>query len=197
MHSAHDPQRRRLMSTLAALSLAGPASATAASGDKRISGSSSLVAYFSRSGNTRVVAGMIQRTLGADLFEIRPVTPYPEDYAATVAQATRERERGDLPALAGRVEHLSAYDTIFLGFPVWGMTLPAVLRSFLRNHDLAGKTLIPFITHGDYGVGDSLSTLTRLASRATMGRAFVLQCDQERTTGERVMAWMKDSRLRP
>ena len=36
-----------------------------------------LVAYFSRSGNTRVVAGHVRRALGTDLFEIQPAQPYP------------------------------------------------------------------------------------------------------------------------
>lgn len=58
------------------------------------SGSRILVAYFSRSGNTRVVAGLIQRGLGADLFEIRPAYPYPEDYLQTVEQARQERDSG-------------------------------------------------------------------------------------------------------
>ena len=32
----------------------------------------SLVAYFTRTGNTRVIAGQIRRALGADMFEIEP-----------------------------------------------------------------------------------------------------------------------------
>jgi Flavodoxin len=53
-----------------------------------------LVAYFSRTGNTRVVAGLIQRAFGADLFEIVPTAPYPDEYLATVEQARQERDRG-------------------------------------------------------------------------------------------------------
>jgi hypothetical protein len=49
-------------------------------------GGTTLVAYFSRTGNTRVIAGQIQRVRGATLFEIKPAAPYPEDYERTVAQ---------------------------------------------------------------------------------------------------------------
>lgn len=57
------------------------------------SGSSEIpVAYLSRIGNTSVIAGQIRRARGATLFEIRPATPYPEDYEGTVEQARRERQ---------------------------------------------------------------------------------------------------------
>jgi hypothetical protein len=80
-----------------------------------------LVAYFSRSGNTRVIAGQIHRAPSdAVLFEIEPATPYPEDYEQTVEQARRERDRGYEPPLKSTVPNIAAYETIFLGFPVWG-----------------------------------------------------------------------------
>ena len=63
---------------------------------------------------------LLSRDLQADLFEIEPATPYPADYFATVEQATQERERNDLPPLKAPVSNLAAYDTIFLGFPIWG-----------------------------------------------------------------------------
>ena len=50
---------------------------------------------------------------------------------------------------------------MFLGFPIWGMALPAPVRTFLTTHDLAGKTLVPFITHGGYGTGDAPGTAGR------------------------------------
>ncbi len=78
-----------------------------------------LVVYLTRSGNTRVIAETLHRALPADLFEIRPARPYPEDYEEHVAQATRERESGYEPPLAERVSNMAAYDEIFLGFPIW------------------------------------------------------------------------------
>jgi flavodoxin len=49
------------------------------------------VAYFSRSGNTQVVAGVISRSLQAHLFEIEPAKTYPADSFETVEQARQER----------------------------------------------------------------------------------------------------------
>jgi flavodoxin len=76
------------------------------------------VAYFSRSGNTRVVAGLIQRGLRADIFEIRPAKNYPEDYLDTVEQARQERDSGVEPTLESKVREMADYDILFLGFPI-------------------------------------------------------------------------------
>lgn len=152
-----------------------------------------LVAYFSRTGNTRVIAGQIQLARGAEIFEIQPATPYPEDYEQVVAQARRERDSGFEPALQARVPDIADYSTVFLGFPIWGGTAPPIIRSFLSNHDLAGKTLIPFITHGGYGLGNSLTVLAAHAPQAQLLDAgLTMEADQERRTLERVTDWLRD-----
>jgi menaquinone-dependent protoporphyrinogen IX oxidase len=110
------------------------ANAQAASGSGSV-----LVAYFTRTGNTQVIARQIRRALDADLFEIQPAELYPEDYEETVAQATRERESGFEPPLAALVANIDRYETVFLGFPIWGMSAPSVIRSFLSGHDSRGR----------------------------------------------------------
>lgn len=90
--------RRTLMTALAALPVSGAAQAASAGGEMRRQGSKTLVAYFSRSGNTRVVAGLIHRARSTDLFEIVPAAAYPEDYLETVEQARKERDAGYAPA---------------------------------------------------------------------------------------------------
>ena len=164
---------------------AGPANAQSAPSAARI-----LVAYFSRSGNTRLVARQIRRGVNADLFEIAPAAEYPEDYETLVRQAQDETERGYRPPLRDSAPDLGAYDTILLGFPIWGMTAPPLIRSFLAAHDLVGKTLVPFITHGGYGRGQSLKVLAEHAPRARLRNGFVMQADQERQTLAQVTKWL-------
>lgn len=172
--------------------LAIGAAAGASSGARSQSGSATLVAYLTRSGNTRVIAGQISRDLGANLFEIRTSQPYPEDYEEMVAQAERERLQGFEPPLAELVEDVVSYRTVFLGFPIWGMTAPSVIRSFLSNHDLTGKRIIPFITHGGYGVGNSLEVVAAHAPDAEILQEFSLECDQERQTMQTVRGWLAE-----
>lgn len=145
---------------------------------------------MSRSGNTRVIAGQVQRYLSADMFEIVPAQAYPEDYRQTVDQAAKETDSGFEPQLKGLVANIASYEVIFLGAPIWGMTAPPLIRSFLSNHDLSGKTLAPFITHGGYGAGQAMQVVAQHAPGARIEEAFIIQRDQERDTLEPVSRWL-------
>jgi hypothetical protein len=134
--------------------------------------------------------------MSTDLFEIRPAVPYPDDYLATVEQARLERDRRDEPALAAAVPNMARYETLYLGFPIWGETAPPIIRSFLKAHDLVGKTVIPFVTHGGYGLGNSQSVLASHAPKARLQRCFSMQADQERQTMDRVNGWLEESNTR-
>ncbi len=182
--------RRALLAAPGLLPLAVQSSLAQAGGGPPMATSKILVAYVSRSGNTRVIAGTLARELKADLFEIRPRDAYPDDYEATVAEATRQREAGFEPPLQASVADIGAYDTVYLGLPVWGETAPPVIRSFLRAHDLTGKTLRPFITHGGFGPGSSMAVITAHAPGATIEPPFVMEADQERRTLTAVRGWL-------
>lgn len=188
--------RRAFITALGAVPLAGSAVAAEPSGAARPRDAKTRVAYFSRSGNTQVVAGLLQRALNADLFRIEPATPYPEDYLETVEMAQRERDSGRERPLAARMSTMARVETLYLGFPIWGQTAPPIIRAFLSAHDLSGRTVIPFITHGGYGLGDSLAVLARLAPKAQIREGFVMEADQERRTMERVNDWMKRANVR-
>jgi flavodoxin len=184
--------RREALTTALSLSLVAGLSLSARSSAAQQVPSSAkiLVVYFSRTGNTRVIAGQIRRAYDADLFEIQPAAPYPEDYEAVVSQAQRERDAGYQPPLGATIPNIRSYDVIFLGFPIWGMTTPPVIRSFLSDHDLSGKTLIPFVTHGGYGRGESMTVVAEHAPRSRLLGGFTMQADQERETLSQVTRWL-------
>lgn len=155
-----------------------------------------LVAYFTRTGNTRLIAGAVRQKTGADLFEIQPAVAYPDDYEATVAQAEREKQTGYEPPLKASVGEIGAYNKLYLGFPIWGSTAPTVIKSFLSKHDLAGKELVPLITHGGYGAGDSLAVLRRMAPKARIGKPLIIKMDQERAILREVTSWLQTTGAR-
>lgn len=187
----NDLSRRMVLAASALWPLMGATSACAQpAGTKSGAGAKMLVAFFTRSGNTQVIAGTIHRALKTDLFQIRPARPYPEDYEENVRQAAAETARGYEPPLEARVTNVAAYDDIFLGHPVWGMTLPPVIRSFLRAHDFRGKTIRPFITHGGYGLGNCVELLASHAPGARIEKPFVMEADQEKRTLGEVRGWL-------
>lgn len=183
--------RRNLLKALPLTAVSFALAATRTAAQEQAAGSGrTLVAYYSRTGNTAVIARQIRRARDAALFQIKTAAPYPEDYEETVEQARRETRSGYLPPLAHVVADMSQYDTIYLGLPIWGMTAPPVIRSFLMAHDLSGKTVVPFITHGGYGLGNSVDVLRAHMRGADLRPAFSMEADQERRTLEQVSGWL-------
>lgn len=111
-----------------------------------------LVAWFSRTGNTKAVADTVAGLTGGDLFELIPEKPYPSDYNAVLTQAQQELNDNARPALTSRLEDISQYDVIFIGFPIWHGNTPMLVRTFLEEYDFTGKTIVPFSTSGSSGI---------------------------------------------
>lgn len=91
-----------------------------------------LVAYFSHTGNTEIIANMIAEQTGGDLFYVETTTVYPEEYNDLIAQARQEQDDDARPELASSVEDMDAYDTVFIGYPNWWGTMPMTMFTFLR-----------------------------------------------------------------
>lgn len=100
-----------------------------------------LVAYYSRSGNTKKIADMIHAQVGGDTFRIRTVKDYPESYDEMLDVATTERNQNARPKLTGRVENMESYDVIFVGYPIWWGDTPMAILTFLESYNLEGKTI--------------------------------------------------------
>ena len=106
-------------------------------------------------GNTGVMAHMIAEASGGELFSIRTVEPYPNNYNDTVDVGETEKNNGIYPELATHIENLDQYDTIFVGFPIWWYVAPTIINTFLESYDFSGKTIVPFATSGGSGMGNT------------------------------------------
>ena len=133
--------------------------------------SSTLVAYFSATGNTENIANHLTAILGADLYEIVPEVPYTSEdlnYSSEDCRANQEQNDPDArPAIDGSVNRMENYEVIFLGYPIWWGDAPKIISTFLESYDLTGKTIVPFCTSGSSGIGSSASALESLTSGAT------------------------------
>ena len=129
-----------------------------------------LVAYFSASGTTAKVAKELAAAVGADLFEITPAKPYTRaDLNWQDKQSRTTIEMNDeacRPAIVGTVADMAAYDTVFLGFPVWWYVEPRIIDTFLEAYDFSGKTIVPFATSGGSGLGQAPKRMKALAPGA-------------------------------
>jgi len=124
-----------------------------------------LIVYFSQSGNTRKLAGIIHAAVGGDVAEIA------ESGAADV--------------------DLSRYDTVFVGTPNWAATLTPAVKNFLTANDLSGKTVVPFCTHGMGGLQNVASDMAKLCPNSTVLKSFAVKGVEVDSAPEKVGAWLK------
>ncbi len=133
--------------------------------------SKTLVAYFTYSGNAKKMAEKVAGIAGADLFEIKRETPYSSDYQTCVDEARKELKENARPELTGKVENMSQYDTLILGFPNWCSTCPMPVLSFVEAYDLCGKNIYAFVTNGGGGCGNSTDDIKKSAAGAVVTEA--------------------------
>lgn len=133
-----------------------------------VSGASLLQKNNEILGSTQYVAQLIQKQTGGDLFRIETVKPYPRQHDALLQYAEQEQKNGVHPEIKTKIQNMSDYDTIFVGYPIWWYKMPMVLYSFFTQYDFSGKTIIPFTTHGGSRFADSLSEIHRLQPKATL-----------------------------
>jgi len=133
---------------------------------KDLENKKNLVAYFSHTGNTREIANQIHNITDSDIFEIKPIEDYPNNYQAVVDQAKKEINLNYKPALKTQIKNIESYDVIFVGSPNWWGTIAPPVATFLSTYNFEGKTIIPFITHGGSHMGRSVSDIKTLCPTA-------------------------------
>jgi len=196
----------RLMITLFILIFSGCLQAQDASQDKQAAFSNKkiLIVYLSRTNNTKAIAQLIQKNVGGKLVALELVKPYPENYKAIIEQVANENAAGFLPPLKTKIDSIDKYDVVFVGFPTWGMQLPPPMKSFLKQYDLSGKTIIPFNTNAGYGVGSSFETLKKLSPNSKVlegfstkggverdGVYFVIKGEKEKQAQIEIKKWLE------
>ena len=129
-----------------------------------------LVAYFSASGVTKKLASTLAEASGGDLFEIVPAEPYTKSDLNWMNPKSRSsvemKDRSSRPAIASKIDDISSYDAVFVGFPVWWYREPSIIDTFAGQYDFTGKTIIPFATSGSSGIGSSGENIAAIAKGA-------------------------------
>ena len=164
---ASEPESgQRVQSDAAAVrgsEIADEPAADAPANEGAASAGATLVAYFSATGNTESVATAIADRLGADVFAIEAAEPYTDadlNYNDDASRTSVERADGTNPELAQVTpDDWADYDTVFLGYPIWCGSLPMPVRTFLDEHDLGGKTILPFCTNEGSGLARTVDEL--------------------------------------
>ncbi len=139
----------------------------------------SLVAYYSLTGKTKLVAQAIAETLDATLLEITETKPRRPGFAIYLT--------GGFAALTNRGSEISPsdidlkqYDTIFLGCPVWSFRPAPAINSFIYQTDFEGRRVVPFVTMGGSDARKALDNMTAKIERRNgkVAGSFALTSDK-------------------
>ncbi len=154
-----------------------------------------LIAFFSWGGNTKGIAQEIQSQTGSDLFEIELVNPYSSDYSTVLDEAQHDQNIQARPEIKNRVENFEQYGTILLGYPNWWASIPMPVASFLEEYDFAGKTIIPFCSHGGGRFGQSLTAIAKLAPDAELGAGLSVHYSGGSGLAGDVAGWLRENQI--
>ena len=118
-----------------------------------------LVAYFSATGTTKRVAEKLAAAVNADIYEIKPLTPYTSAdlnwHDSNSRSSVEMKDKNARPEIAEDNFSVKDYDVIYLGFPIWWGTAPRIVNTFLEKQDFSNKKIILFATSGSSGIGNT------------------------------------------
>ena len=146
----------------------------------------SLVVYFSlageqynvgniKEGNTSIIAKFISEETGSEIFELETQKPYQTDSYSRLTQIAKdEQNKKARPTLKADID-ITAYDTIYIGYPNWWGDMPMPVYTFLEAHDWKGKTIIPFCTHEGSGLSGTESRIRSTCKGATVEKGLAVQ----------------------
>ncbi len=166
-----------------------------------------LIAYYSRKGenyfsgtiksvakgNTEIVAEAIQKKVGGDLFEIETEKNYPADYTECTVVAKEELRSKARPDLRKYLDDISAYDTIYIGYPCWWGLPPMAVFTFLEHYDFSGKKIITFTTHEGSGFGGSISQIQKSCPNSKVVKGIAIHGSDAKNCEKEVDRWIDRS----
>ena len=160
----------------------------------------SLIIYFSRAdenyavgyitkGNTEVIAEYIKEIVGADMFKVEPLNPYPVNYMECIEEA-KIRTREHNAAIKNNMPDISSYEVIYIGSPIYWGGMPEELFTALKDHDYNGKIIRPFTTHEGSGLSEIPRQLKEICIGAEVKDGLAIFGSQVNNSKEEVENWI-------
>lgn len=142
-------------------------------------------------GNTQYIAELIRDETKTDLFEIIPQQPYSDVYEKVRDRAEQEQERDARPKIKNKIDNISQYDTIYVGYPIWWSDMPQIMYTFFDTYDLSGKAIIPFCTHAGSGLSGTVGRIQNLEPQADVYKGLAIYRTDVTDSDSRVKSWIQ------
>lgn len=144
-------------------------------------------------GNVAQFASWIAEETEGELFSIQVTEPYPPDWDGCLNRANKEKSENARPELVQTVEDMENYDVVFLGYPNWWYSCPMAIFSFIEAHDLSGKQIYLFCSHGTGGLARSVQDITEVLSDSNIsGNVFDAYEEDTADSRSEIEEWIKE-----
>ncbi|ADP77956.1 flavodoxin/nitric oxide synthase [Methanothermus fervidus DSM 2088] len=116
-----------------------------------------IVIYYSRTGNTEVVAKTIAKETKAELVKIEDLKNRRGFFGIFLAivDALLKKKTDITP----RSIDLKKYDVIYIGSPVWARNPAPAILTFIDNSDFSNKNVVIFVTMAAHGGDNAIKTM--------------------------------------
>jgi flavodoxin len=135
-----------------------------------------LVVYYSKTGNTKVVAEMIAKAMSADVERLVE-TQAKRGGLLGYLRSGGDAMRGRKSVIAVPKTRATDYDLIVVGSPVWGWDLAPAVRTYLSEADTATKRVALFCTMGSSGEAKTFRSMKGLLSQAQVIAELAIRQD--------------------
>ena len=166
----------------------------------------SIVIYFSRAdenyfggemkyvdkGNTEVIAEFIKDIVGADMFKVEPVNPYPSNYMECIEEA-KVRTREHNAPIKENIPDISNYEVVYVGSPIYWGGMPEELFTALKGLDFTGKIVRPFTTHEGSGLSGVPRQLKEICRGAEVLDGLAIIGSEVKSSKQKVEEWIKNN----
>jgi flavodoxin len=120
-----------------------------------------LVVYYSKTGNTRLVAKELAQNLNADLEELTETQPK-EGIIGMIVAGTGAALQNSTP-INDLKHQVADYDLVIIGTPIWAWTMSNPIRGFFEKNKQNLKKVAFFATMGNSGDKRTFSHMEKLS----------------------------------
>jgi len=150
-----------------------------------------IVVYYSYSGNTHKVSGLLKDELSGASYQTELLRLKPLDESSSfLGQCKRSFLKKEASLGNNLTFDVSGYDLVALGTPVWAFGMAPAMRTYFNKcSGLTGKKVVIFVTCGSgAGVGKCVKEMISIsqAKGASDTRSFIISqsrlSDEEKVT---------------
>ena len=136
------------------------------------------------------IAQNLHSKIGGDIIKLEPVVAYPQDKEKYIEKLKTEK-RSKKPILIKNIPNVEDYDLIFVGTPIELYTLSPIIKSFLKEPELSGKIVLPFISYEYSGGARNILEFKKiLGENTTVKNGLIIQKNGGNSLSTRITMWL-------